>query len=320
LSVFIYLVLITSGAGLVMSTVPPLASVSAIIWGVALILGGHLTGRWQLIAVMGSNLLLLYGLSGSSNLFYILIFGFPALAMGLLLNADQGYYQLQKWGMIVALLLVSLFMGLAYYNSGAEGTLWEQAAMDRYVQESVKLSEDSGFIAFYEQQGLGQPEMQADIERAGRWMFMHLPALYYLQAILAVWLVLRLSAYLSRRKGLPILYCKPFREEIMPGQLAWVVIVALVLWLWGRDAMNDWYYMGSNLLLIAVPVTSYYGLAILSYHLAVLKPLSQRWAVSSFIILALLFTPVIVIFVSLLGLFDSLQDYRKLKRTGEGTL
>ncbi|MDD4172327.1 MAG: DUF2232 domain-containing protein [Syntrophomonas sp.] len=314
---FVYLILISSAACLAMSTLPSLAFVSGIIWGISLLLGGHFTSRNHMLLIFALNILLLYGLAGSSNLFFLLIFGTPSFIMGLLLAAKKGYYELQRWGMVSALLLVSLFIGLAYYNNGDVNTLHTE--LNQYLEDSIELAEESGFIELYEQQGISPEEMKNILAGAAQWFFMHLPALYYLQAILAVFLVLTLSAYISRKRNLPILTHKPFAEEIMPWQFVWAIIIALALWIWGRDQMTNMYYVGSNLLVVGAPVTVYYGLSSLKYQWMRITPRAQRWALIIFIMNMLVFTLPATIFIGLWGLFDSLLDYRKLNHKKEET-
>lgn len=316
---FVYLILISSTACLVMSSSPSLAFMSGIIWGISLLLGGYFTSRNNMLLIFALNMLLLYGLAGSSNLFFLLIFGMPSFIMGLLLAAQKGYYELQKWGLVSALLLVSVFIGLTYYNAGDVSGNILQTEINMYIEDSVKVAEDRGLLEFYEQQGISPEEMENSLAGAAHWFLMHLPALYYLQSILAVFLVLTLSAYISRKKNLPILTHKPFVEEIMPWQFVWVIIIALALWLWGRDQMTNMYYVGSNLLVIAAPVTLYYGLSSLKYQWRRMTPRGRRWALGIFIINILVFTLPATIFIGIWGLFDSLLDYRKLSHKKEET-
>jgi uncharacterized protein YybS (DUF2232 family) len=316
---FLYLTLITSSACWVMSSLPSWAFVSGIVWGICLLLGGYLLSRKNMILIFGLNILLLYGLSGSSNLFFLLIFGIPSFIMGLLLSGQKGYYELQKWGMLTAVLLTSLFLVMTYYYAGDDAITTIQAEINQYINESGNLSDDSEFLKLYEQQGISPEEVKNNITLLVRWIVIHQPALYCIQSILAVYLILICSAYISRRKQLPILTHKPFREEKMPWQFAWAIIIALSLWLWGRDGMMNLYYIGSNLLVIAIPITVYYGLAGLAYLWPKAPPRRRKWTMIFLVIFCVLFPLAAIIFISLLGLFDSLLDYRKLDYKKEGT-
>jgi hypothetical protein len=302
-----------------MSSSPTLAFVSGIVWGISLLLGGYLLNRKLIILIFGLNILLLYGLAGSSNLFFLLIFGIPSFIMCLLLEDQKGYYELQKWGMLTAVLLTSLFLGTTYYYAGDVAITNIQTEFDQYISESVNLPDNSELLNFYEEQGISQEDIQNSIAVVARWKALFQPAQDIILAILAVYLVLTLSAYISRKKKMGILTRKPFREEKMPWQFAWVIIGALSLWLWGRDAMTSQYYIGLNLLVVAIPVTLYYGVADLTYQWSKTTSSNRRWMLSFLILFCLVFTLAAIIFIGLLGLFDSLLDYRKLDHKKEET-
>ncbi|PKM78727.1 MAG: hypothetical protein CVU90_00140 [Firmicutes bacterium HGW-Firmicutes-15] len=316
----VYLICISSGACLVMGRSPYLTYIAAIVWGVSLVIGGHFLNGKKLAVVFGLNLLLLYGLTGSSGLFFTLVFlGMPSFLMGYMLGRQKGYYELQKWGFVSAVIAVSLFIALAYYNVGEAQLYGMQMEVEKYMQESLVLSGDSSILKLYEEQGISREELNNSIAMVARGLVMHLPAFYYLQAMLTVLIILELSAYISRKKSLPILIKRPFSEEIMPWQFAWGIIVALSLWLWGRDELTAWYYVGSNLLVILATVTVYFGLSSLAYRWVNMNPRSKKWILIIFIILSLAFTLPAIIFIGLLGLFDSLLDYRKLRSKKEET-
>lgn len=315
----ILLLLTTSGACLVMSMVPSLAWLAGIAWGIALFLGGHAVDRRLLVSIAGSNVLLLFGLSGNSNLFFIMSIGLPALVMGLLLGDGRDFYEIQKWGVLAAVLLVFLFWSLAQYSHDSSVRFWDQSQMETYVAESLKTSEDMGLVEVYIQQGLSREELEQDIVLAARWLYMHLPALYMINVLIGIWVILRLGAIIGIRRGLTRLKPKPYAEEIMPWQLSWLIIAALAVWLWGRDEANNIYYVASNVLVVMIPVTAYFGLAVQAYKLGKMKPSTRRWGWAMFMVAALLFTPLAIVFISFLGLFDSLVDYRRLNQTKEAT-
>jgi uncharacterized protein YybS (DUF2232 family) len=111
---------------------------------------------------------------------------------------------------------------------------------------------------------------------------------------------------------------RPFIKEIMPWQLSWMVIAGLACWLLGRDQMNWLYYSGANILAIVVPITIFYGSAVLAYWLQRLPKKSRKWMVILVVLLGLFFSVPTIIFIGLIGLFDSLLDYRKIRRKKEG--
>jgi uncharacterized protein YybS (DUF2232 family) len=299
---------------------PYLTFLAAIVWGVSLVIGGHFLNEKKLTLVFGLNLLLLYGLTGGNGLFFAIgFFGIPSFLMGYLLCLKKGYYELQKWGLVSAVCAVSLFLVLAYYNFGEAQIHSMQMEVEKYMQDSLVLTGDSSILKLYEEQGISREEIKNSITLVARGLVMHLPAFYYLQAMLTVLIILNLSAYISRKKSLPILAKRPFREESMPWQFAWGIILALSLWLLGRDEMTAMYYVGSNLLVILAMVAVYFGFSILTYRWANMNPGSRKWMLAIFIILSLTFTLPAIIFIGLLGLFDSLLDYRKPRNKKEET-
>ncbi len=310
----IYLSFISFIACWLMVISPAFTFIGGICWGVALLMGGYLLSRSNLAILFGLNILLIYGLAQDGSLFFWLVFfGIPAFIMGILLNQQKGFYEILKWGMAAAIIMVSLFISLLYFNSTNVSNFRMQTEVDNYIQQTINLSEDSGFINFYEQQGIGREEIIQSMAAVARGMVMHLPAFYYLQAILAVYLILSMTAYISRKKKLTILARRPFREEIMPWQFAWVIIVALTLWLWGRDEMTSLYYVGSNLLVIATPITVYYGFSGLAFRWEKMSSRSRKYLLTLLIFVCIFITIPAIFFIGLLGLFDSLLDYRKLR-------
>jgi len=87
--------------------------------------------------------------------------------------------------------------------------------------------------------------------------------------------------------------------------------------LWGRDQLSAIYYAGSNILLISVPIALYYGLAAIVYMIRRFQKRTRKILVIVLVVLSLLFTASAIIFLTVIGLFDSLLDYRRLRTKEE---
>jgi len=263
--------------------------------------------------------LLLYGLAGWISLSAALVFyGIPSFIIGTLLSRGKSYNELLRGGMFTLVLTVSIFLGLSYNSLGDAGIHILQKEMQRYTQESLDWSEESGMLAFYEESGISRAEMEEAFTDLGETVFYHLPALFFLQAIVLAYLILYLSSLLAQKRKLPVLQRPPYSEQIMPWQLSWLVIAGLACWLLGRDEMQVVYYIGSNILFVMTPVTVYFGTSHLVYRLKHWKGKSKNWMIALIVLLSLIFTVSAIIFIGLMGLFDSLLDYRKLRRKKEG--
>ncbi|MEA1961570.1 MAG: DUF2232 domain-containing protein [Bacillota bacterium] len=309
------LLLVSGFACWMITAVPSMMFVAAIIWGVSLVLSAYYLDVTRLFLLFATNILLLYFLSSNGMGFApALMYGMPFLVMGVLVNKGRDYYELQKWGVLTALISVVLLMLITYLSVGQEILLSIDQQVETYVEESIEISKESGIIGFYEERGISLEEVEESVRAMSHTFVRYLPAFYILQAIAAIYLVLLLSAYIARKRQLPILAKKPFKDEIMPWQLAWVVIAGLGLWLWGRNEMSTIYYLGGNILAVVFPITVYFGTAEISYRISRFKPGHRKWAIMFVVFLTLVFSISALVFVGLLGLFDSLLDYRKQRK------
>jgi hypothetical protein len=311
---FIKYLLLTSLLSFLMASFPALTILMAILWGGSLIMAGVNLGWKQMLAITGLSIAVLYAVAGVHIPFYHLaFFGLSAIVMSFLAHMGKEYYHVQKWGMVAAIIGVTLFTLMVYFSTGQIGIQEMEKQLNTYLQENKQQFEQSGLIELYEQRGISREELEDGIQPMVKSFARHLPAFYYLQAILAAFLMLILAAGMCHKAGLERLKKRPFKYEIMPWQLAWVVIVGLALWLLGRGQMNSLYYTGSNILVIMLPICVYFGLAAVVFKLKEQKPIHQKWITIILVILSILFLPSALIFFSVIGVFDALIDYRKLR-------
>jgi hypothetical protein len=312
--VFIKYLLLTSLFSFLMASFPSLIILMAILWGSSLIMAAIYLDLKKLLAITGVSIVVLYAIAGVHIPFYHLaFFGLSAIVMSFLANMGKEYYQVQKWGINAAVIGVTLFTLIIYFTTGQIGIQEMEKQLNIYWQENQQQFEQSGLIELYEERGISREELEDSIQHMVKSLARHLPAFYYLQAILAAFFMLLLAATLCHKAGLERLIKRPFKCEIMPWQLAWVVIAGLALWLLGRAQMNSLYYTGSNILVVMLPISMYFGLATVVFKLKQQQPVHQKWGTIALIILSILFLPSAVIFFSVIGVFDALLDYRKLR-------
>lgn len=276
-------------------------------------------GFIQLLALVGSNILFLLLLGDSALTLDLLIFyAIPILTAAALLKKKKSYYAVLGASILAALVSVLLYMGISYGYLGNEGIDNVKSGINLAADNSLAWAEQSGFMQFYEQRGISRDEIKQAYTDLAHLLLVFTPALLAIQAMLAAFLIVYGSSRLYRKKQLPGLERRPFREEIMPWQLAWVVIAGLACWLLGREQMNWLYYSGANILAVAFPVSIFYGCATIVYWLQRLPAKSKVWIVALVVLLGLFFSVPTIIFIGLTGLFDSLLDYRKVRRKKEG--
>ncbi len=297
-----------------LANLPSLTLIFAALWGATLVISALYLVKRDLIFLLILNLGVLYFLAGASSLFfYFFFFGIAAIVMSLLLLKNMGYYDLQKWGIISAVLGVSVFLGVIYFSTGNIGINQFEHQLQAYMAESINHYEELGMLDFYEKRGIVKTELEANMYGLASKIAKHLPAFYYLQAILVVFFMLLIAVWVSLKRNILRLKKRPYSQEIMPWQLAWLAIAGLILWLVGRENMSLIYFAGSNILLILVPITMYYGLSAITYKFKQRKLQRRKWLILIIVVLCVVFPLSAVIFLSIIGLFDALIDYRKLR-------
>ena len=315
---FVKIVLGTSSLAVLMALLPFLTVVVAILWGCSLLLAALNLDQKRLITVIIINIIIVLSVSGlEETLFLLAFFIIPAVVISLGAQQDRDYYQLQRGGVTVAVIAISLLLGGLYFSTGDMGMAQLEQEIAAQVEEIVEYYDDVGLMNIYEEQGISAQELKEALVSFMGAAVRHLPAFYYLQAIMAVFFMLFLASFWCQKRNLNRLIRKPFDQEIMPWQMAWVVILGLALWLWGRDQLSTVYYIGSNILLLTVPIALYYGLAAVVYRIRQYKQRTRRIMVIVLAVLSLLFTASAIIFFTVIGLFDSLLDYRRLRTKEE---
>lgn len=306
--------LATTSLCLLMSQMPALTILLAIAWGVLIILAGIIMKPWALLMMAFVNGLALFWQTGWEGVFYYAAFyGIAAYGMALLVFRGGGYYQVRTWGIATVIVSMSLFLLVMYLYQGSIGINEMETGLNQAFGENLKAYESAGLLDLYAQQGISKQQLIATFQGVAHGLARHLPAIYYLQGIVAVFFMLLIASNLSLRRKLERLIRRPYKTEIMPWPLAWVVIAGLSFWLWGYGQKNSYYYLGSNILTVMVPLACYYGLAALTFKLGEMQTSTRRWVVTILIIVTAVFLPSAIIFLALSGLFDSLLDFRKLR-------
>ena len=312
---FFFFLTISTLLCLLMAILPQTTFVVAILWGASLILAALYIEKQRLLLIFLINFLAIYSGSGAGGLFfYVSFFGTAAIVISYLINQGKGYYEVQKWGLISACIGVSIFLVLIYFSTGDIGIKSMETQVKSYMADSLDYYANSGMLDFYEKQGMMRADFEEKVYSFATAMAKHLPAIYYLQAIMAVFFMLLLASRVSLNRGFERLKKRPYNQEIMPWQIVWVAIAGLLLWLIGQKEMSLLYYAGSNILVVLVPITVYFGLAALIYKLRRPEGKVNKPLIALLVFIGILFPLSAVMFFSLLGLFDALLDIRKLRR------
>lgn len=295
--------------GMLTIKTPALALITALLWGALLIMAGMYLRLNALLVLFIVNVIVVGATGGIFNLVYLLIFyGLPAITMGFLTFRQSDYKETRRWGVITLLVGVSLYLGVLYLSSeGAELT----RQVNEIVMEASGYYEGGGWAQIYQGMGLTQQEIQAGMHNVVQNLLHHLPAIFYVQGLLAVFLMLWLASFFTRNQHAARLNKKPFAHELMSWKLAWMVILGLALALLGWNEHNRIFYIGTNILVVMAVISFYYGLASLVFRLKYEKGRGRIWIIFLMAVLALFFPLSALGFLCILGILDSLLDLRK---------
>ncbi len=208
---------------------------------------------------------------------------------------------------------MSVFMGMVYYQNGDLRQENLKKEFKRYIEPSMQFYEKEGLLKFDQETGFTRQELEKSMAQYIDFISRHLPAIFYLQAVMVIFFTLLLAAFVNRRRGDERLKKKPYSEEIMPWQLVWVAIGGLALTLWGKNRSVPVFYSGTNILAVIMPIACYFGLAAVIFQLQRTREVYRRWLTAALVVLSIFFLPSAVVFLSIVGLFDALLDYRRIR-------
>ncbi len=300
-----------------MASWPTAAMLTLIAWGAVIITAALYMKRLQLLLLYGVNLSLLYWIGGSDTFIYLFSFLLAILLMSYLTWRGCSYYEIQKAGISVVILAMSIFMGLVYYQNGNLGQDKLKTEYKQYIEPSIQFYEKKGLLKIDEENGLSRQELEKSMAAYIDFISRLLPAIFYLQAIMVIFFTLFLASFINRGRNDGRLKKKTYAEEIMPWQLVWVAICGLALLLWGKDRSAPIFYGGTNILAVMMPVACYFGLAAVLFRLQRTRKEYRPWVTAALVVLSIFFLPSALVFFSIVGLFDALLDFRKT-RIGKG--
>jgi len=313
MAAFILFLLLSCSLAFIMAAWPAIIPLVVILWGAVLITAGLYLKRTQLLVLFLANIAVLFSVGGLTAVFVMTIGGLAIMVMSYVAWRGGYYYQLQKAGIAIAVVGLSLFLGLMYFQIH---DTWErdlQSGINEYIDQTMQSYEQSGLAKIYADQGITKEEVIQKAREFSRTTVRHMWAICYLQVIMTVFFALLLASFINRKSPDERLKKKPYSQEIMAWQLVWLVIAGLALCVWGNKQGNGLFYVGSNILVVLLPITVYYGLAAVIYKIRQMRDTTQRWFIIALVVLSTIFLPSALIFFSIFGMFDALLDYRKLR-------
>lgn len=306
---------------LVIMQIPLLAFPATVFWGfILLLLAYRVSGRASAVAaVIGLAFVFLltgYRLEWSYNAMLMLPVAFMAWWMPRKETAREARGAI----LIVMLLAVAYFLGAAYYYLGTQGLDEVERDVSAMADDSLYSPENAFLMELYKNQGISIDQFEQSFAEVMHWMFRLIPALFVLRSLAGIMLAYILAGWWARRHKLAGPPDLQYSREILPWQAVWVVIAGLSMWLLDWNYRGLVFYTGANLLFFAMWVTAYYGLAVFVYWRQQAERPLNPWVVLVMIVSVLLVPHFYIMLAALIGLFDALLDYRKLRPQKEEEL
>jgi hypothetical protein len=185
----------------------------------------------------------------------------------------------------------------------------ETSFVDYFNYIFLPTLEASGLGEYYEAQGLTQPVLKEYFNGFLQSLARLRPGLYIFEEWARILLGIVIGKLVLKHREL--LPNPPFSMQRMAWELDWVIIAGLVFWLvgdhWNQDLLNQ---IGANLIFLMTPIAFYFGLSLVFYIIKNWRP-RPWWLVIMAVVIIFLPTQA-CLFITVLGVFDPLIDYRNL--------
>jgi hypothetical protein len=172
---------------------------------------------------------------------------------------------------------------------------------------TIDAIKSTGLSQYYASQGLTEAVLLEAFRSFMRGLAVLRPALYIIESWMRILIALLLVRLVLGSKGYHEV--EPFETRQMPWQLDWIMIMGLILWLAGKQWNYDSLYAaGANVLFLMLPIGFYFGLSLLLYIYH--RWGSRVWLMGAIIIFTIVLPFHCLLFITVLGIFDPLIDYR----------
>ncbi len=301
--------------GLISLFIPIIGAVAAVLWSIPVIL---LAFRFDLrtaslslvvaLTLVGVTAGPVAGISlGLKSGLTALVFGYAfkkGLPPGVTLLAGGFTAAI---GTALSLLIAFLIMG---------GTSLGFGEIETMVDQVLSFYEETGLIKLMLTQGLTITEFRAQLVQMMTLVAALIPGSLVLGSLFGAGITYLLAREIFKRMGQTFKPLPSFQTWQLPWWTVYGLIIGLALLL-GGDYFGSGLFntIGRNIIFIYLPILLLNGLAVAVYFY-------HHWTITPFIkvflvIMFLINLPVIIPLVVLIGAFDPLFDYRKLKFIGK---
>lgn len=291
--------------------IPPLQVITSFIWTVPMVVAiiKYDLRAGILVTVVASLLVMIF--SDPVRAFVQIVqFGGVGIIYGWLFKKQASPGKFVFWGSLVAGLSMFLVLLLSAGVTGVDLAAWDQQ-LNTSIESTIDLYRQIGLLDNMAARGVNEEELRQTMEQLALWFKAIIPGILIVSTIFSAIVNFLLARLIIKKLNFPVPYIPPFRYWQLPWYSVWGVIIGLALVLFG-DYMQlpGMTTVGQNVLYIYFPFILINGLSVVVYfYKERLNSPLLRVLLIAFIVIN---WPLAGLFLSVIGVFDPLFDWRKL--------
>ncbi len=291
--------------------IPPLKIVTNLIWTVPIVVViiRHDLKIGVITTVVASALVLM--MSDPVRAFFLILqFGGVGIIYGWLFKKQASPGKMIILGSLVAGLSMVLMLIFSSWMMGFDITTIDQQLKET-VEPSLEMYRQMGLLERMADQGVTEQQLKQSMENLVAMFITLIPGVLIMSSIFAAVLNFLVARIIIKRLGYSVPYLPPFRKWQLPWYSIWGFIAGLAISLLG-DVFSSTAVarIGHNILYIYVPFLLISGISVLVYFFK--EKIKASWTRVILVFFVVLYWPVAMLMISLIGLFDPFFNWRKL--------
>ncbi|HHU33200.1 MAG: YybS family protein [Zhaonellaceae bacterium] len=290
---------------------PPLSLITNFLWIIPIIVIclRHDMRVGLLVLLVSTVLIMMFG-TPFSGLALVLEYGLMGLIYGFAFRKKLSVGKTLFYGCLAAVLGTILVIFLSFMLTGFSPDYLQTQAQEA-MDAVLEMYEQMGFLENLAERGLSEAQIQSMMQGLLTVVISLIPGFMVVSSLSSAFLSFFLSRIILKKMHISLPSIPPFQTWRIPWYYIWGFIVAFGLFLLGD--YTRWKVLkiiGQNVMLVYGPIFFVIGMAILKFYLDKFKVAKGfRFLI---ILMTFMYFPFAFIFISSLGIFDTLFDYRRL--------
>ncbi|MDS1030560.1 YybS family protein [Bacillota bacterium LX-D] len=291
--------------------IPLLGIITNFLWTIPIIiLCIRQDMRTGLLGMLVTALLLSIFATPYRALIIVLQYGGAALVYGYALRNHWSFGKTLFYGSMAAIGGTIGALGLFFALAGFSPLQFD---LQGVVNSSLQMYRQMGVLEKFSQKGISEAELRQMVTQMVTFIQAVIPAYMLLSSLANALLSLLLSRKILQKLRIPIPKAAPFSQWKLPWYFIWPFILGLGAWLFtdylGWPPLKT---VGQNIVIFYFPIFTFIGIAVVKYYFQKIDLLLIKLGL---ILLAVFNLPVSISFLILLGMFDTVLDYRRLGKS-----